>query len=332
MNRSLSLTVLLASLTPLALQGEPQAPTPAPGAEPARSDLPPGVAALVDGVPITIEEYKDYLFAISGKRPLHELIREQLLFREASRLGIVVTPEEMRAEVDAWWQEVVRLRHDGNAAAAELELEREGFELEPYLETRVRQALRDRLTEEICVGTRVVTEEMIVERFERDWGVGGEKVELRHLFLNRARVRAELSRDGRPANELSNEALDAEIQRRMTSIQAELAAGADFVELAKRHSHDTSVHQNDGIIPGYNYRRYGPQLADAVRAAEVGVPTGPIQTQPGWHLIVVESRVVTKLEDVREEVAALVAADDARFDERQALEQRLYEGVVIETF
>ena len=84
------------------------------------------------------------------------------------------------------------------------------------------------------------------------------------------------------------------------------------------------MHQNGGVIPGYNYKHYGPEMAAAVRAAEVGVVTGPVRTNAGLHLIRVEERVVTKLEDVRAELVAELSAAEASYMERGALKQRLF--------
>ena len=173
---------------------------------------------------------------------------------------------------------------------------------------------------------------MILERYERDYGVGGVKVQVRHLMLNRGRAKSEMLKQGRPAEELTPAAVEEWLRTRAAALLDELAAGASFESVARRESHDLSVHQNGGIIPGYNYVRYGPAMAEAVRAAEVGVPAGPVVTPSALHLIQVESRDVTPLGQVREEIIAKLKADPATWEEMRQLEIRLRQGVEVRTY
>lgn len=71
-------------------------------------------------------------------------------------------------------------------------------------------------------------------------------------------------------------------------LQAELADGADFAELAiERSTGPTGPDGGDlGCAPASNYV---PEFAAAVEESELGVPIGPVETQFGWHVLLVES-------------------------------------------
>lgn len=91
-------------------------------------------------------------------------------------------------------------------------------------------------------------------------------------------------------------------------IAAEIAAGGDFAELARRHSIDGAA------VRGGDLGWFGPGvMVPAFEAAVIGLQPGqvsePIQTQFGWHLVkLLDSRIasVPSFETVREGLAAEV--------------------------
>ena len=104
------------------------------------------------------------------------------------------------------------------------------------------------------------------------------------------------------------------------ALKAELAAGADFAELAKANSTDTGSGANGGDLGWFGLGVMVKPFEDAVVAAKVGEVTGPIQSDFGQHLILVkETRIVENppLDQIRDELAAEIenAAIMARVDE-----------------
>jgi peptidyl-prolyl cis-trans isomerase C len=91
-------------------------------------------------------------------------------------------------------------------------------------------------------------------------------------------------------------------------IAAEIAAGGDFAELARRHSIDGAA------VRGGDLGWFGPGvMVPAFEAAVIGLQPGqvsePVQTQFGWHLVkLLDSRIasVPSFETVREGLAAEV--------------------------
>ena len=308
-------TITLLSLVPCLLPG-------------AQDPLPPDVAATIDDIVITMEEYRDFLLAVYGSGPLEDLIHRRLLEREAERLAITVTEEEIAAEDARFWDLFLR-RFRGDMNAMQRELAAAGFDEETY-RAKMREEHRANLIEmRICEEERDVTAEMISQRFERDYGQAGVKAEVRHILLTPARLKAELKKRGVARNELTDPFVAEKLREKAIDILTRLRGGGDFAEVARQESHDISVHQNKGFIPGYNYKRYGPELAEAVRSAEVGRIVGPIETQAGLHVIEVTARTTTKLADVGHEIAATLAGEPATWKERNELRFRLRKEATI---
>ncbi|MDF1798608.1 MAG: peptidylprolyl isomerase [Planctomycetota bacterium] len=314
-------TLQLASLALPALLGLGLVLGQSPGPEPAPTA--PEVVARIGEDEISLDEYKQHLFELFGLGALEDLVYVRLLEAEAASLGLAVTPEEL----DASWHEerrsmIARARGDERVMLETLtEL---GYTEETYRRRYEFSAKPALLEAKIARAQRTVSEEALLERFEFLYGVGGEKVVLRHLMLNHTRTRAERQAAGVTGAGLEHEAIEAAMDARGAELFAQLEAGVDFEALCRGASHDISVHQNGGVIPGYNYKHYGAEMAAAVRAAEVGALVAPFRSSAGLHLIRVEERTVTKLEDVRESLVTELMASDATYQERGALKLRLF--------
>ncbi len=105
-------------------------------------------------------------------------------------------------------------------------------------------------------------------------------------------------------------------------LKADLAAGADFAELAKANSTDTGSGADGGNLGWFGAGVMVKPFEDAVIAAKLGEVTGPVQTDFGFHLILVkETRVAANptLDQIRDELAAEIenAAIEARLAELQ---------------
>jgi peptidyl-prolyl cis-trans isomerase C len=103
-------------------------------------------------------------------------------------------------------------------------------------------------------------------------------------------------------------------------LMTELAAGADFAELAKASSIDTGSGANGGDLGWFGLGVMVKPFEDAVVAAKVGEVTGPVQSDFGFHVILVkETRIAENppLDQIRDELAAEIenAAIMARVEE-----------------
>lgn len=106
------------------------------------------------------------------------------------------------------------------------------------------------------------------------------------------------------------------------AVKAELDAGADFTTLAKEKSTGPSG-PNGGALGWFSTGRMVPEFEEAVIAMRSGEVSDPVQTQFGWHVILLNERRKTaapEFEEVREELAAKLRQEavEARVNELTA--------------
>jgi len=80
-----------------------------------------------------------------------------------------------------------------------------------------------------------------------------------------------------------------ETEEACQKLKDEIAAGADFAEVAKQNSKCPSGDQG-GALGEFGPGQMVPEFDTVVFNEEVGVVHGPIQTQFGFHLVEITSR------------------------------------------
>jgi peptidyl-prolyl cis-trans isomerase C len=78
-------------------------------------------------------------------------------------------------------------------------------------------------------------------------------------------------------------------QEECEKIKKEIEGGADFAEMAKKHSTCPSSRQG-GSLGEFGPGEMVPEFDKVVFSAEVGKVQGPVKTQFGYHLIEITSR------------------------------------------
>ena len=295
--------------------------------------LPEGIAALIGpDLMITTEEYSSYLFRIVGRKPLEDLIYLRMLERRAAELGIELDPASFEEAALASWQNMVEVRHRGDEGLMLTELEQNGFDRDSFLSNLAETQRKEALEERIVLGQRQATEELLRERFDQDFGKDGVRTEIRHVMVTKAREKARRIAAGEEVGTLTGPRLEQAVAERAQALLERIRGGEEFAQVARSESDDLSAKQTGGVIVSYNYLRYGERFAQAARAAEVGVVTGPIATDAGTHVIEVTARTVTAFEDVREELVQSVLSSPVSPRERFGLRQSLFAGVEVRTF
>lgn len=116
-------------------------------------------------------------------------------------------------------------------------------------------------------------------------------------------------KDAAPQTEYNAAHILVATEEEATKLKADLAGGADFAELAKANSTDTGSGANGGDLGWFGLGAMVKPFEDAVVAAKVGEVAGPVQSDFGFHLILVkETRVADKptLDQMRDELATEV--------------------------
>ncbi|MES0862089.1 peptidylprolyl isomerase [Ruegeria sp. SCPT10] len=102
-------------------------------------------------------------------------------------------------------------------------------------------------------------------------------------------------------------------------IKTQLDDGADFAEMAREHSTGPSG-PNGGSLGWFGKGQMVPEFENAVIGLEKGQISDPVQTQFGWHLVILNDKRKSEapaLEAVRDELAQTLQQDaiQARIDE-----------------
>jgi len=77
------------------------------------------------------------------------------------------------------------------------------------------------------------------------------------------------------------------------ALKAEIEAGTDFAEVAKKHSSCPSS-QKGGDLGTFRERQMVKEFNDVVFSAELNKVHGPVKTQFGYHLIEITERSSNK--------------------------------------
>jgi peptidyl-prolyl cis-trans isomerase C len=118
------------------------------------------------------------------------------------------------------------------------------------------------------------------------------------------------------------------------ALKAQLDDGADFAEMAREHSTGPSG-PNGGALGWFGKGQMVPEFENAVLGLEKGQVSDPVQTQFGWHLVILNDKRKSEapaLEAVRDELAQTIQQEaiQAHIDEltQQAqIERTALEGV-----
>jgi peptidyl-prolyl cis-trans isomerase SurA len=137
----------------------------------------------------------------------------------------------------------------------------------------------------------------LLEKRGKTAATGVQQTHVRHILL---RAREGLS--------------SAEARDRLARARERILAGADFAEIAKQQSEDSSAAKGGDlgwVAPGDTVQEF-ERVMNGLRDKEV---SQPIQTPFGWHLVQVMERRSDELSDDRKKVAARQAIRARKADE-----------------
>jgi len=120
----------------------------------------------------------------------------------------------------------------------------------------------------------------------------------------------------------------AEVRRRMEAIAAEVAAGGDFAELARRHSEDFSATLGGDLFT-LAETQMDPVIARAVFSTDVGSVTEIVSTSRGLQILSVRERQdakITPLDAVQDDIARELLARERLGSFSSDLSGQILEG------
>lgn len=243
--------------------------------------------------PITVETYLRYLAARFGTRYLEDLAFDLLLAEECAARGLARSAPSLARPLGAR-----RFHQSGrrNAQDPRGDMQRKF----------ANEALRQQRIDALVRADRRADETALRALFDRRYGVGGERVVVRHILVSFAATRQRLAASGRePARAQVVAAARARahtLHRRLRSSDTGFAALLPESDDRQTRRLLRTAPREAGLLPDYNYQRYGDAFAAAVRRLAVGAVSGPVETAQGFHLIEVVDREVTRFEDVAAEL------------------------------
>jgi peptidyl-prolyl cis-trans isomerase C len=203
---------------------------------------------------------------------LDALITQELLWQEAEAKQLVASDAEVAARVAAVKQSA------GSEESYRTELARAGFTEEQFVDDLRRQLSVERLiNEEIAAGLSISDEEVHAfyeantEQLTRP-----EQIHARHILVKVAPD--------------ADEAAKQDARKRIEAVLAEARKpGADFAELARKHSEGPSAPQGGdlGFVPK---GRLVPEFEAAAWALNAGQISDVVETQFGYHVIELQER------------------------------------------
>ena len=113
-------------------------------------------------------------------------------------------------------------------------------------------------------------------------------------------------------------------------LKAEIEAGADFAEVAKRSSSCPSSNQG-GDLGSFSSGQMVPEFNEAVFSGELNKLLGPVKTQFGYHLIEVTSRCETSDEGSQEVIVLDQALQTMRQDMANTTNQSKFYDIFLNT-
>ena len=113
-----------------------------------------------------------------------------------------------------------------------------------------------------------------------------------------AEAAAKIARDPLGWTEVCAAHILVETPEEADAVMARLSDGEDFAAVAANVSIDPGSGANGGDLGCRSPSSYVPEFADAPMTAEIGVPTDPVVSDYGSHIILVESRTTADTSEV----------------------------------
>ncbi|WP_019241649.1 MULTISPECIES: peptidylprolyl isomerase [Bacillus] len=229
------------------------------------------VVATVGGEKIKKEEVYDAMVGQYGSSVVDTLIKNKIIELEAKKENITISQKAIDKELESFIQSY------GGQEAFDASLEQSGISLETF-KTDIENFLK---LEKLLKPSIKITDEEMKEYFEenKDSFDEQEQVKASHILVDDL----------------------ATAQK----IKKELDNGADFAELAKKNSTDTSSAEKGGDLDYFSKGDMVEAFETAAFSLKEGEISDPVKTDYGYHIIKVTGKKAAKAakyEDHKKEI------------------------------
>ncbi|MDP6423606.1 MAG: peptidylprolyl isomerase [Planctomycetota bacterium] len=276
-----------------------------------------GVLARAGGTDIGLVAYKSWLLSQAGRSLLEDFAFDMVLARECAALKVARGAEKLCV----------------NRAMARGKSMGLNKHTDPFFDSRRRLAneeLRALRVAALVKLDRRPTEQELRRLFHHEYGVDGTKVVVRQIWVSFNATERQIDPKLTPRTRQMRAHAIARAKAR--KLHERIKNGEAFAAvlpesddpLTRAQLADPRFAKRAGIVPGYNYQRFGTGFAKAVRDLKAGEISAPVKTTHGWHIIDLVSRKETKFEDVQDALAKSHALLPPTHEEARVLRERLF--------
>ncbi|SUZ32799.1 putative parvulin-type peptidyl-prolyl cis-trans isomerase [Roseibaca ekhonensis] len=186
--------------------------------------------------------------------------------------------------------------------------------MDSLLEPLVNQLIDQTALMQSVEGTLSVADEVALENGRRDFMANTALTRAAEAAISDEAIEEAYTAfvtefDGRePTPEFNASHIIVETEEEAQALKTQLDEGADFAELARENSTDGAA-ANGGSLGWFGLGAMVQEFEEAVTSMEVGEIAGPLQTQFGWHLVILnDTRMSTApaMEEVREQLVQTI--------------------------
>lgn len=252
--------------------------------------------AIVNGQRITRRAFVSRLEQVTGEQVLADLINEQLIRQAAKQAKITVTQSEVDEEIDKLREQI--------GPSFESMLAQYGMTIDDLRKNMDLNLLVFKIsTKDITVGDDALM--AFFEENKSDYDEP-EMVKASHILV--------------------------ETEDKAKEIQAKLAEGADFAELARSESTDPMSAAEGGDVGFFARGRMVPEFEKASFAMSPGQTSGIVKSEYGYHIIRVTDRREAHeatFEEVKGDIERTIKGRQAKSAQQLASELRMESDITI---
>jgi foldase protein PrsA len=227
----------------------------------------PDVVAVVNGEKITKDQLISTLIDWQSVPVLDQLIMQRLVGQEARKVGVVVTPEQVKARLDEY-------RKQSSAFGQNFD---EMMRSRGFTPGYIFASLKMRMQAEGIIKKRLKITPEEADQYRR----------ASHILIRVQPSSSSSSSNEEQKDGDKKEDKDAEAKAKIEKIAEEIKNGLSFEEAVAKYSEDENSKAKNGDLGFFQRNDMLPEFSKVVfdELKKVGEISGPVKTLYGYHLI-----------------------------------------------